>query len=313
MPGDIQLPLVILVGHTAVGKTEIAIQLAEKLDGEIVSADSRLFYLGMDIGTAKPTLAQRQRIPHHLIDVDTPDHVWSLALFQAEARRAIASIHSRQRLPLLVGGTGQYIQAVIEGWQVPEVEPHPGLRQVLEDWAVQISPVGLHSRLAVLDPVAAERMDPSNLRRSVRALEVILSTGRRFSDQRRRTPTPYRILRIGLNRPRDELYARIDARIDSMLEEGLVEEVRTLLARGYTPDLPTLSAIGYRQIIAYLLGKIDLQEAIVLIKRQTRVFVRRQANWFKPDDPDIHWFNASTDPLAKIESRIQDWLSTGNS
>jgi len=308
MSGDTQPPLITIVGPTAVGKTEIAIQLAEKLDGEIVSADSRLFYQGMDIGTAKPTLDQRQRVPHHLIDISTPDHMWSLALFQAEARRAIASIHSRQRLPFLVGGTGQYIHAVIEGWQVPAVEPHPKLRQALEDWAAQISPVGLHSRLAILDPKAAQRIDPRNLRRSVRALEVILSTGRLFSEQRQRSPGLYHSLMIGLNRPRDELYARVDTRIDSMLENGLVEEVRTLLGCGYAPDLPTLSAIGYRQIIAYLLGKISLEEAIVQIKRQTRVFVRRQANWFKPDDPNIHWFNVTSVTVEQIESFIRNWL-----
>jgi tRNA dimethylallyltransferase len=292
--------LVVILGPTAVGKTELALHIAEQLGGEIVSADSRLFYRGMDIGTAKPSPAEQKRVPHHLIDVAEPDEVWSLALFQQRARAAIAEIGARGSLPLLVGGTGQYIRAVIQGWDVPKVEPNTGLRVALEDWAAEIGGEGLHRRLASLDPPAAARMDARNLRRTVRALEVILSSGRRFSEQRQSLPSPYRLLLLGLVRPRPELYQRVDARIQMMIEAGLVEEVRALLERGFSPDLPSLSAIGYRQIIAYLQGKISLDEAVQQIQRATRIFVRRQANWFKPDDPDIHWFNAGTDPLDEM-------------
>lgn len=309
MPSDARPPLVVIVGPTAVGKTEIAIQLAGRLDGEIVSADSRLFYRGMDIGTAKPTPEQRRQVAHHLIDVAGPDEPWSLATFQNAARQAIASIHERRHLPFLVGGTGQYIHAVIEAWQVPAVEPQPALRQALERWAQQISPEGLHARLAVIDFEAAMRIEPRNLRRTVRALEVILSTGTRFSGQRLQAPSPYRALILGLSRSRRELYARIDARIQGMLDAGLVEEVRGLLDQGYSPELPALSAIGYGEIVNYLLGKTSLDEAVAQIKRKTRIFVRRQANWFKKDDAEILWFDVQPGTMEEMEGKIRLWLN----
>jgi tRNA dimethylallyltransferase len=305
---DLRPPLIVLVGPTAVGKTEVSLQLAERLQGEIISADSRLFYRGMDIGTAKPTPAERGRVPHHLMDVTTPDKVWSLAQFQQAARRAINESHAHGHLPFLVGGTGQYVRAVIEGWQPPEVEPDARLRNVLEAWAAQVGKEGLHARLAALDPQAASRIDYRNLRRTIRALEVILTTGRPFSAQRVRGLSPYRCLLLGLTRPRQELYARIDARIDAMLENGLVEEVRSLLAQGYAPDSPAFSAIGYRQIIDYLQGEISLDEALVRIRRATRTYVRRQANWFKPDDPHIHWFEMKPGILEELEETIREWL-----
>ncbi len=303
-----RLPLVVILGPTAVGKSEIAIQLAERLGGEIVSADSRLFYRGMDVGTAKPTAAERQRVPHHLIDVADPDETWSLAQFQVSAHRTIAAIHARRRLPFLVGGTGQYIRAVTEGWAPPAVAPDPRLRGALERWAGQIGADGLHARLARLDAEAAAKIDPRNLRRSVRALEVILSTGKPFSAQRKRLPAPYQVLQVGLARPRQELYARIDARLQAMLDGGLVEEVRGLLQRGYSPGLPSLSAIGYRQIIAYLQGKMSLEGAQADIRRDTRTFVRRQANWFKANDPAIHWFNLEQQSAEEILILIQNWV-----
>lgn len=305
-----RLPLVVIVGPTAVGKTEIAIQLAERLDGEIISADSRLFYRGLDIGTAKPTEEERARVPHHLIDVADPDETWSLAVFQERAREAIRDIHARDRLPFLVGGTGQYIRAVTEGWQPPQVEPDPRLRTALESWAGEIGYDGLHERLARLDPQAAATIDPRNLRRTVRALEVIMTTGELFSAQRKQGPSPYHLFVLGLIRPRTELYERVDARIDAMLAASLVEEVQSLLEAGYPPDLPTLSAIGYREIIAYLQGEYSLEEAITRIRRATRTYVRRQANWFKQDDPDIHWFRAGWNTVDEMEMAIRNWLQT---
>ena len=302
------LDLVVILGPTAVGKTEISIELAERLDGEIISADSRLFYRGMDIGTAKPSEAELARVPHHLIDVATPDEPWSLAFFQQKAHQAIAEVHARRRLPLLVGGTGQYIRAVTQGWVPPQVEPNPRLRAALENWARQIGHEGLHRRLAVLDPQAATGIDHRNLRRTVRALEVILTSGRRFSEQRASGAPLYRLLQLGLLRPRPELFARIDARIHAMVEAGLLEEVRELLRQGYSPDLPTFSAIGYREMIAYLQGKLSFDEAIVQIKRATRIFVRRQANWFKADDPEILWFWAGSRSAEQMEAAIRQWL-----
>ncbi len=302
---DTHPPLVVILGPTAVGKTEIAIQLAERLDGEVISADSRLFYRGMDIGTAKPSPLERARVPHHLIDVADPDETWSLALFQEQAQQAIAGVHARGRLPFLVGGTGQYIRAVTQGWQPPAVQPDPPLRQALETWAARIGPYALHARLAVLDAPAAAAIDPRNLRRTVRALEVILSSGRRFSEQRGSAASPYRLAQIGLARPRPELYARIDARIDAMLAAGLVDEVRRLLDQGYSPDLPSLSAIGYREVVACLQNRLTLAEAVAEIKRATRTFVRRQANWFKASDPGIHWFPMNETTLSDVEAFLK--------
>lgn len=298
-------PLIVMVGPTAVGKTELAITLAERLNGEIISADSRLFYRGMDIGTAKPSALELQRVPHHLIDVAEPDETWSLALFQKTAREVIDNIHARGRLPFLVGGTGQYIRAVIEGWLVPELAPNPGLRAALEAWGKEVGASGLFARLGIIDPGAAAQIDYRNQRRTIRALEVILSTGRLFSAQRQRTDTPYNLLIIGLKRPRLELYTRIDARIEAMLARGLVEEVKSLLNRGLSPGASALSAIGYREMISYLVGELTLDEAVAQMKRATRIFVRRQANWFKESDPTINWFEVKSGIEEKIEEKIR--------
>lgn len=304
-----RIPVVVILGPTAVGKTEIAIQLAERLKGEIVSADSRLFYIGMDIGTAKPTPSEQRRVPHHLINVTPPDRTWSLALFQQRARQVINDIYTHGHLPFLVGGTGQYVRAVIEEWDIPKVEPDPALRDALENWATQISPQGLYHRLVVLDPAAAAQIDPRNLRRTIRALEVILRTGKRFSSQRQRRISPYHLLRLGLWRPRQELYERIDRRIESQITAGLVKEVKNLLSKGYAPDLPAFSAIGYREMIAYLQGTVTLDEAIVQMKRTSRVFVRRQANWFKPTDPTIRWFQVGPQTIEDMEKAIKEWTN----
>ncbi|HEX7433480.1 MAG TPA: tRNA (adenosine(37)-N6)-dimethylallyltransferase MiaA [Anaerolineaceae bacterium] len=301
--------LVILVGPTGVGKTQLGLQLAEQLSGEIISADSRLFYRGMDIGTAKPTPAERARVRHHLIDVADPGEVLSLALFQRAAREAIEDCHERGKLPFLVGGTGQYIRAVLEEWNIPPQKPDLRLRLVLETWADQIGQDGLHARLAVLDPAAAQIIDPRNIRRTIRALEVIFGTGRPFSTQRQQSGSPYSLLTIGLTRPRQELYDRIDQRIEAMLVGGLVDEVNGLLTRGYRPEQSALSAIGYGEIADYLRGKSTLEEAVVFIKRYTRKFVRRQANWFKDSDPTIHWFRANDETLNQAKELVQQWVA----
>ncbi len=313
---DLPAPLVVILGPTAVGKTEISIRLAERFDGEIVSADSRLFYRGMDIGTAKPSREELARVPHHLIDVTTPDDTWSLAVYKKAAVRAIREIHQRGKLPFLVGGTGQYIHAVLEDWSVPAQAPDPRLRRALEHWATEIGPVELHRRLSILDPEAARAIQASNLRRTVRALEVIFGTGRRFSDQRKKRGSPYSVMKIGLRRPRSELYQRIDARIDQMIADGFAAEVSALLVQGYDRHLPTLSAIGYREMIACLHGEITLEEALIQIKRLTREFVRRQANWFKESDPTIHWFTVgegTVDEITRLISSGEGWIAASQS
>ncbi len=300
-------PLVVILGPTAVGKTEIALELAEHFSGEIVSADSRLFYCGMDIGTAKPSVSDRSRVPHHLIDIAQPDQIVSLAHFQEMAHQSILAILQRRHLPFLVGGTGQYVRAVLEGWQTPPVEPQPGLRAFLENWAQEIGQQGLHDRLAVLDPQSAERIDARNLRRTVRALEVILTTGQRFSDQRLHGDFPYNLLMLGLARPRADLYNRIDDRIEKMFDTGLIEEVQKLLEQGYSAQLPPMSAIGYRETLAYIKGEINLEEAKILIRRATRTYVRRQANWFKSEDPTIRWFDYDDHTVSAMKEAILQW------
>lgn len=301
-------PLILLVGPTAVGKTEIALQLAERLNGEIVSADSRLFYRGMDIGTAKPTRAEQIRVPHHLIDIADPDEILSLAVFHQKAREAIADIHTRGKIPFLVGGTGQYIRAVTEGWTPPEVKADERLRSELEKLKDAKGSDWLHDKLRNLDSAAAEKIDARNYRRTIRALEVILTTGKRFSDQRGQSESIYQLITIGLTRPRAELYERVDERIDAMFANGFLDEVKSLLAEGYSPTLPTLSAIGYRECIRVVNGELSEEQAKVEIRRATRVFVRRQANWFKESDPDIKWFKVTDGVTEELEAHIRELL-----
>ncbi len=301
-------PLIVIVGPTAVGKTDLAIELALRLGGEVVSADSRLFYRGMDIGTAKPSAAERRGVPHHLIDVANPDETWSLAVFQQEARRVIEDIHERGRLPLLVGGTGQYVRAVTEGWLPPAVQPDPRLRGVLERLAKDRDIYWLHDKLRLLDPLAADSIDPRNLRRVARALEVIFTTGQPFSAQKRAAGSPYRQIALGLKRPREKLYQRVDLRIEAMFARGLLDEVQSLIEKGYSPDLPSMSAIGYREAAAVLRGEMTIEEAKAQMKRLTRIFVRRQANWFKETDPSIRWFEAGRVSMQEIERFLRENL-----
>jgi tRNA dimethylallyltransferase len=296
--------LILIIGPTAVGKTALAIQLAERLNGEIVSADSRLFYRGMDIGTAKPTREEQNRVPHHLIDIADPDEILSLAVFQQKAHEAIADIHTRNKIPFLVGGTGQYIRAVAEGWTPPEVTADERLRGELERMKDKRGAGWLYEKLVELDPGAAEKIDPRNYRRTIRALEVILTTGRRFSEQRGQSESPYSLITIGLTRPRTELYERVDQRIDLMFAGGFLEEVKHLLAKGYSPSLPTMSAIGYREAVRVINGELSEEQAKAEMRRITRVFVRRQANWFKESDPNIRWFRVEEGVVEEIQAFI---------
>jgi tRNA dimethylallyltransferase len=304
-------PLITIIGPTAVGKTELSLQLAERLNGEIISSDSRLFYRGMDIGTAKPSIEEMARVPHHLIDVSNPDETWSLGQFQKTASEIIEDILARGKMPFLVGGTGQYFRAVTEGWLPPEVKADERLRGELEKLNEEKGKEWLHAKLAMLDSLAAEKIDYRNVRRTIRALEVILTTGEKFSSQRKQSgESPYNLLTIGVKRPRPELYERVDLRIEQMFEEGLLDEVQNLLDAGYAPELPSMSALGYRQCVAVLNGEMSQDEAITQMKRITRVFVRRQANWFKDDDERIKWFDAGDAELfIQTEKEIFKWLA----
>jgi len=301
-------PVILIVGPTAVGKTELAIRLAERMNGEIVSVDSRLFYRGMDIGTAKPSKEEMARVPHHLIDIVDPDETLSLAVFKDMAQKAIADIHKRGKLPLLVGGTGQYVRAVTQGWSPPEVKPDERLRKVLEELKDERGKEWLHAKLKFLDTEAAEVIDLRNVRRTIRALEVIFTTGRKFSKQRGFGESPYHLITLGLIRPREELYQRVDERIEKMFADGLLDEVRGLLAGGYSPTLPSMSAIGYRECVSVIQGSMTLDQAKVEMRRATRVFVRRQGNWFKASDPLIWWFNPELMGVEEVLSVIRNSL-----
>jgi len=300
-------PLILIVGPTAAGKTALSLALAERFGGEIVSADSRQIYRGMDIGTAKATREEQSRVPHHMLDIASPDEWYTVAQFQDAAMQAIAAIHARGRLPFLVGGSGLYVRAVAEGLQIPRVPPSPELRAELEAQAAA-HPEALAERLRALDPDAAARIDPRNVRRVVRALEVCLLAGRPISEQQTRHRPALRMLWIGLTLPRPELYRRIDQRVDSMVESGLVDEVRTLAAHGYAWDAPAMTGVGYRQIGTYLRGESSLEEAVREIKRATRRFVRQQYNWFRLDDPRIHWLQSDEEAVDSAAMFVEQFL-----
>lgn len=296
--------LIVVVGPTAVGKTKVALELAEVFDAEIVSADSRQIYRGMDIGTAKPSLEQRARVPHHLIDVVDPDVQFTLAQYQAEAYAAIDDIFVRGRQPMLVGGTGLYVRAIVEGLRIPEVAPDFDLRAELEARAQREGKEALYADLQKVDPESAARIDPRNVRRTIRALEVYRLSGKRFSELGQVQPPPYRVVTIGLQRPRAELYVRIDARVDAMIADGLVEETRQLAQR-YDWLLPSMSGLGYRQIGAYLRNEETLEESITAIKKDTRRFVRHQANWFRSNDASILWVPMTSNANEDLRATMQ--------
>ncbi|NJN15229.1 MAG: tRNA (adenosine(37)-N6)-dimethylallyltransferase MiaA [Oscillochloris sp.] len=279
---DLGLPEVIaVVGPTAVGKTALAIELAQQRYAEIVSADSRQIYRSMDIGTAKPTPAEQAAAHHHLIDICDPDDPFSLATYQDLAYAAVNDIHDRGATALLVGGTGQYLAAVLEGWAIPRVEPQPALRAELEEQAAQEGAAALHARLAAVDPQAATQIAAENVRRVIRALEVYLVSGMPISAQQTRQAPPYRIRTLWLRRNRDELYARADARVDAMIAAGLAEEVGGLVERGYRWDLPAMSSLGYIQLRPYIEGQATLAQCVERLKFDTHNFIRRQGAWFR--------------------------------
>ncbi|MGH2543612.1 MAG: tRNA (adenosine(37)-N6)-dimethylallyltransferase MiaA [Ardenticatenaceae bacterium] len=310
----IQYPLIAILGPTAVGKTEISIRLARRFEGEIVSADSRQFYRGMDIGTAKATLDERAAVPHHLLDICDPANTLTLAEFQERAYAAIAEITARGKIPLLVGGTGLYVRAVVEGYGIPRVSPDEALRAELFAFAQEHGHEALHERLARVDPEAAAAIDARNVRRVVRALEVYEKSGAPISLLQRRNPPPYRILQIGLTRERERLYERADRRIAAMLEAGLVAEVRRLLEDGVPPTYESMSGLGYRETVAFLGGEIPTLEALAEeIGRNTHRLIRSQYNWFRPSDPKIHWFDLDQVSYETIEGFVTAWLteSTG--
>ncbi len=297
MPGGTKL--VVVVGPTATGKSDLAIALAERFGGEIINADSRQVYRCLDIGTAKPPPEVRRRIPHHLFDIVRPDEEFSVALYTRLARQAVEDIARRGRLPILVGGTGHYVWALLEGYQVPPVPPDPELRRRLQERAEREGAEALYAELRALDPEAAARIDPRNLRRVIRALEVITKTGRKFSELRRKNPPPWDPLIIGLTLDRQKLYGRIDRRLEEMAAAGWLDEVRRLLDKGYSPELPALTGHGYRWLVRYLKGEISLEEAIARTKGEIHNYARHQYAWFRLNDPRITWLEADDPDLVE--------------
>ena len=295
-----KLPLLVLVGPTAVGKTAISVEVAKRIGAEIISGDSMQVYRGMDVGTAKITVDEMQGVPHHLIDTCDPADPFSVAEFQARVDELIQAIHGRGRLPFLVGGTGLYVRSVVQAYTFAEQETDQELREALAQEEARHGPGYLHGRLAAVDPAAAAKLHPNDLRRIIRALEVYETTGQRISETQTAVEAEprYDDLMIGLTMERDLLYSRIDQRVDQMLAAGWEAEVRELLQR-YSPKLPAMEAIGYRELVWYLRGVLTRPEMVELIKRNTRRFAKRQFTWFRRDER-IHWFDV-TEPPARTQ------------
>jgi tRNA dimethylallyltransferase len=281
--------LIAIVGPTAVGKSRLALQLANAFNGEIISADSRQVYRFMDIGTSKPSPEELRYIPHHLIDVVNPDEAFNLAQYQELATKAISGIFERQRQPFLVGGSGQYVWSVLEGWSIPRVPPDTGMRRILEEQAKNEGLDKLYDELCNLAPDAARRVDKNNPRRVIRALEIARKGD--VAAPEKKKDLQFRTLIIGLTTERKELYRRIDARVDDMISMDFVDEVQGLINKGYKPELPAMSGIGYVQIADFLQGKATLDEATQRTKYESHRYVRQQFNWFRPKDDRIKWFD----------------------
>lgn len=284
-------PLIILTGPTAVGKTALSIKLARAIDGEIISADSVQVYRRMDIGSAKITKQEMEGIPHYLIDVLEPEEDFNVMVFQQMAKKAMDEIYARGKIPIITGGTGFYIQAVLNDISFTETDADDELRKKLEEEAEQNGAEALHQKLQEVDPKAAEEIHPNNVKRVIRALEFFLETGKKISEHNaaeRQKESPYNFAYFVLNMDRQKLYSRIELRIDQMLEAGLVEEVRQLKQEGCQKGMVSMQALGYKEILSWLNGECTFDEAIYILKRDTRRFAKRQLTWFRREK-DVCW------------------------
>ena len=298
----------VIAGPTAVGKTALGIALAEEFGGEVVNADSRYLYRGFDIGVAKPDLGERRGIPHHLIDILPPDADMSLARYQDLALGAIGEVLTRSKLPILVGGTPLYINAVIEGWNMPRVPPNPALRAALEAEAGTHGLETLARRLCEVDPAAVERCG-KNLRRIIRALEVYEETGIPMSSQESKGPPPFEALELGLTMPRDALYRAVDDRVRSQIERGLVAEVKSLLDGGVPESAPAMSSLGYRQLLPHIRGETSLEQTIERIRHDTHRYVRHQETWLRRNARLIWLDVTSPEWMTAARSRVRAFLN----
>jgi tRNA dimethylallyltransferase len=297
---DDKQKVLVIIGPTAVGKTKLSIELAKRLNGEIISGDSMQVYRGMDIGTAKIKTEEMEGIPHHLIDIKDPSEGFSAAEFQELVRGKISEISSRGKLPMIVGGTGLYIQSVIYDYHFSDAPADETFRLELEQRAQEIGNLALHQQLEEIDPKSADQIHPNNVRRVIRALEIFYRTGKTMSEtQKEQVPDLiYQTALVGLTMDRVLLYDRINYRVDLMVEDGLIEEVKKLYDRGLR-DCLSIQAIGYKEIYDYLDGKISLAEAIENLKKNSRNYAKRQLTWFR-NKMDVQWFNMTeTTDLAK--------------
>ena len=286
-------PLIVLTGPTAVGKTKLSIALAKAVDGEIISADSMQVYKYMDIGSAKITKEEMEGVPHHLIDVLDPGEDFHVVRFQEMAKQAMEENYAKGKIPILAGGTGFYIQAVVKDIDFSENTEKSPVREALEKLAEEKGSEFLHERLREIDPPSADKIHANNVKRVIRALEYYQMTGERISDHNAREAekeSPYNTAYFVLNDVRERLYARIDSRVDEMLKQGLLEEVQKLADMGYTKDMVSMQGLGYKEILSYLDHTCTLEEAVYILKRDTRHFAKRQLTWFKREK-DVIWVN----------------------
>jgi tRNA dimethylallyltransferase len=301
-------PIVVITGPTGVGKTALAVALVERFGGEVVSADSRQVYRYLDVGTAKPSPDELARAPHHLIDYVDPAEPYSVTRYREDADRVLDDLATRRQTAWVVGGSWHYIQALIDRIEPPRVPPNPELRAALEREAARDGPEALHARLAALDPAAAASIERRNVRRVIRALEVTLALGRPFSEVGRARGTPLPALKLVLSMPRQEVYARVDGRVDAMIAAGWLDEVRGLLARGYDESLPSLSSHGYREMVAVAKCRMPLEQAAQRTKWMIHSYVRRQDLWLKKQ-PGYHWLDAGPDAVAHASAFVARFLS----
>lgn len=297
--------LLVLVGPTAVGKTGLSLELARSLRCEIISGDSMQVYRGMDIGTAKATPEERALVPHHMIDIRDPDEPFSSAEFQSEVKRCIREIQGRGKLPFIVGGTGLYIESVCYGYEFSEGGADEEYRRELKEFAEQFGSEALHRRLGSVDPESAARLHPNDRRRVIRALEIARVSGRPMSEHLhgQKKESPYELCIIGLTMERELLYKRIDERVDQMMAKGLAAEVQGLLRKGYSPDLVSMQGLGYKELIPYLRSECSLEEAVRLLKRNTRRFAKRQLSWFR-HMKEIHWIDMTD--MANFSAHLRE-------
>lgn len=308
--------LLVIVGPTAIGKTAVSIDVAKKLNGEIISADSMQIYKYMDIGTAKVKPEEMEGIPHYLIDVVYPDEEFTVADFKQHAENYIKKINQADKIPVLVGGSGLYLNSIVYELKFARIKKNDEFRRKCEELAAIHGIEYLYNSLNKVDPVTSSKISPNDMKRIIRALEVYNETGKPmsyFNKNFRNKTDKYNLVMIGLNTDRATLYSRIERRVDMMIEEGLIEEVRKLLDMGYSRDLISMQAIGYKEIISYLYGEVSLEEAIDLLKRNTRRFAKRQLTWFKRDDRikwvDIKQFDGTDEISDYIINQVNNTLS----